>query len=55
MKHALAFALVLAAVCGAPRTVLAEELSVLQYGAWGLSLHPDPFKHKYPVVSYLFL
>ena len=31
----------------------ANEIQILKYGAWGLCYQKDPFRNKYPVVSYL--
>nr|VFJ57351.1 MAG: hypothetical protein BECKFM1743A_GA0114220_101887 [Candidatus Kentron sp. FM]VFJ58019.1 MAG: hypothetical protein BECKFM1743C_GA0114222_102142 [Candidatus Kentron sp. FM]VFK11826.1 MAG: hypothetical protein BECKFM1743B_GA0114221_102092 [Candidatus Kentron sp. FM] len=30
-----------------------KDLTIMQYGAWGLRLHKDPFKNRHPAVSYL--
>lgn len=47
-------AILLAAILGfTPLSSFSQNLSILQYGVWGLSANPDPFKNKYPVVSYL--
>lgn len=53
MKIAILYLLSALACMVVPLSVEAKDLKIMHYGAWGLALNADPFKNKYPVVSYL--
>ena len=53
MKFLNLYVLAITACVFASALAEAKDLKLMQYGAWGLSMHKDPFKNKYPVVSYL--